>query len=51
MRGTQLLVLDAQTLALRTAIELRGEGAALAVANNGGAAAVPCAAGAWRWCR
>jgi Ca2+-binding RTX toxin-like protein len=40
VRGTQLLVLDAQTLAQRAAIELHGEGVQLAVANNGRAAAV-----------
>ena len=40
VRGTQLLVLDAQTLVPRTAIELRGEGSALAVSSTGAAAAV-----------
>ncbi len=40
VRGAQLLVLDAQTLAPRGVIELRGEGAQLAVANNGSNAAV-----------
>ncbi len=40
VRGTQLLVLDSQTLVQRTAIELRGEGSALAVSNSGAAAAV-----------
>ncbi len=40
VRGAQLLVLDAQTLAPRNVVELRGEGAQLAVANNGSTAAV-----------
>ena len=40
VRGAQVLVLDAQTLASRAVIELRGEGAQLAVANNGRAGAV-----------
>jgi Ca2+-binding RTX toxin-like protein len=45
VRGTQLLVIDAQTLVLRAAIELRGVGAALAVASDGGLAAVALATG------
>ena len=45
VRGTQLLVLDAQTLAARGAIELRGEGAQLAVARNGSNAAVTLRSG------
>ncbi len=45
VRGTQLLVLDAQTLVQRAAIELRGEGGALAVANDGGRAAVVLTSG------
>ena len=40
VRGTQLLVLDAQTLASRGLVELRGIGGALAVSNDGGLAAV-----------
>src|SRR4051794_10777136 len=45
VRGTQLLALDAQTLVQRAAIELRGAGGALAVASNGGLAAVALASG------
>ncbi|MDP1849331.1 MAG: calcium-binding protein [Solirubrobacteraceae bacterium] len=45
VRGAQLLVLDAQTLAQRGVIELRGEGRQLALANNGGAAAVTLRSG------
>ena len=44
VRGTQLLVVDAQTLVPRTAIELRGEGGALAVSSTGEAAAAEVAA-------
>jgi Ca2+-binding RTX toxin-like protein len=40
VRGAQLLVLDAQTLAQRGVVELRGEGMQLAVGSNGAAAAV-----------
>ncbi len=40
VRGAQLLVLDAQTLVPRLVLELRGEGAQLAVASNGRAGAV-----------
>ncbi len=40
VRGTQLLALDAETLALRSAVELRGEGAALALRRDGGLGAV-----------
>lgn len=43
VRGTQLLVLDAETLASRGVIELRGIGGALAVSNDGGLAAVALA--------
>ena len=45
VRGTQLLVLDAQTLASRGVIELRGLGGALAISNDGGLAAVALASG------
>ncbi|MBA3749011.1 MAG: DUF1513 domain-containing protein, partial [Solirubrobacterales bacterium] len=45
VRGGQLLVLDAQTLAQRALIELRGEGAQLAVANSGASAAVTLRSG------
>jgi Ca2+-binding RTX toxin-like protein len=45
VRGTQLLVLDAQTLASRGVIELRGLGGALAISNDGGIAAVALATG------
>ena len=45
VRGPQLLVLDAQTLAQRALVELRGEGVQLAVANNGRAAAVTLTSG------
>ncbi|MFP5380279.1 MAG: hypothetical protein ACLGHP_11130, partial [Vicinamibacteria bacterium] len=46
VRGAQLLVLDAKTLALRSpAIELRGPGGALAVAPDGGIAAIALASG------
>ncbi|MGH2900512.1 MAG: YncE family protein, partial [Solirubrobacteraceae bacterium] len=45
VRGTQLVALDAQTLIQRTAIELRGPGGALAVANDGSLAAVTLASG------
>ena len=40
VRGRQLLVLDAKTLAQRAAVELRGEGGALALSKDGGSAAV-----------
>ncbi len=40
VRGRQLLVLDAHTLVQRSATELRGEGAALAVSHDGTRAAV-----------
>jgi Ca2+-binding RTX toxin-like protein len=40
VRGSQLLVLDPQTLAQRAVIELRGEGLQLAVSSNGRAGAV-----------
>jgi Ca2+-binding RTX toxin-like protein len=40
VRGAQLLVLDAQTLAQRGVVDLRGEGMQLAVRSNGAAAAV-----------
>src|SRR5215218_1849244 len=43
VRGTQLVVLDAQTLASRGLIDLRGS--ALAVANDGGLAAVALRSG------
>ena len=39
VRGTQLLVVDAKTLASRGLVELRGVGGALAVADNGRLAA------------
>lgn len=45
VRGTQLLVLDAPTLASRGLIELRGAGGALAVAANGRLGAVALASG------
>ncbi len=45
VRGTQLIVLDSQTLVPRAAIELRGEGSELAVAHNGSAAAVTLRSG------
>ncbi len=45
VRGTQLLVIDSQTLVPRAAIELRGEGIALAVAHNGSTAAVTLRSG------
>jgi len=45
VRGTQLVVLDAQTLASRGLIDLRGSGGALAVANDGGLAAVALRSG------
>ena len=45
VRGTQLLVLDPQTLTQRAAIELRGEGLQLALAHNRGAAAVTLRSG------
>ena len=45
VRGSQLLVLDARTLAQRAAIELRGEGLQLALASNGAAAAVTLRSG------
>jgi len=45
VRGPQLLVIDAQTLTLRVAIELRGPGGALAVSNDGALAAVALTTG------
>jgi Ca2+-binding RTX toxin-like protein len=40
VRGTQLLVLDSQTLAQRAVVDLRGEGTDLSVASDGALAAV-----------
>jgi Ca2+-binding RTX toxin-like protein len=45
LQGTRLLVLDSQTLAQTAAIELRGEGAELAVAHGGDLAAVTLRSG------
>ena len=45
VRGPQLLILDAQTLAQRALVDLRGEGVQLAVANDGRNAAVTLTSG------